>query len=34
LGAIYAHLVSLLHWQKLIQRTLRNAPPEVVAGNA
>jgi hypothetical protein len=24
----------LLHWQKLIQRTLRNAPPEVVAGNA
>jgi hypothetical protein len=33
LGAIYAHLVSLLQWQKLVQRTLRTVPQEPVAAN-
>jgi hypothetical protein len=33
LGAIYAHLVSLLHWQKLVQRTLRLVPAEPTAAN-
>ena len=32
IGAIYAHMVSLLNWQKVIQRAMREAPP--VAGNA
>ncbi len=27
LAAIYAHLVSLLQWQKMVQRSLRTAPP-------
>lgn len=27
LGAIYAHLVSLLQWQKMVQKTLRMNPP-------
>ena len=27
LGACYAHLVSLLNWQKIIQRAIRTAPP-------
>ncbi len=31
LGAIYAHLVSLLQWQKLVQRTLRAGEPAPVA---
>ena len=26
LGACYAHLVSLLNWQKIIQRAIRSAP--------
>lgn len=34
LPAIYAHLVSLLQWQKLVQRTLRAAPQEPAAANA
>jgi hypothetical protein len=34
LGAIYAHLVSLLQWQKLVQRTLRNAPQNPEVANA
>ncbi len=31
LPAIYAHLVSLLQWQKLVQRTLRNAEQQPAA---
>ncbi len=31
LPAIYAHLVSLLQWQKLVQRTLRNAELQTAA---
>ena len=27
LGAVYAHLVSLLNWQRVIQRALRTPPP-------
>lgn len=27
LGACYAHLISLLNWQKIIQRALRTPPP-------
>ncbi|GIU66242.1 SapC family protein [Candidatus Phycosocius spiralis] len=34
LGAIYAHLVSLLQWQKMVQRTLRNAPQSPEIANA
>jgi SapC len=33
LGAIYAHLVSLLQWQKLVQRTLRTVPQDPTAAN-
>ena len=31
LGAIYAHLVSLLNWPRVIQRAVRTAPPEGAA---
>lgn len=34
LAAIYAHLVSLLQWQKLVQMTLRRAAAAPVAGQA
>ncbi len=35
IGAIYAHLVSLSNWQKVIQMAVRTPPPgEVAAGNA
>jgi SapC len=33
LPAIYAHLVSLLQWQKLVQRTLREVPAAPVPAN-
>ena len=27
IGAIYAHILSLLNWQRVIQRALRTPPP-------
>jgi hypothetical protein len=34
LAAMYAHLVSLMNWQRVIQRTLRRLALEPAAGNA
>ena len=30
-GAVYAHLVSLLNWQRVVQRAMRTPPPEQAA---
>jgi len=34
MGAIYAHLVSLLNWSRVIQRAMRTGPAQQTAGNA